>query len=104
MITSDMQRQYQLLKESGAYMSLPNLFAGTPEYNDSDFNKVFQEARLTPQDIIALTGGDNAGVFAGELRGRAKAKPPCSRHHSVSAGRVGYAGVGDRKRLSGRHS
>lgn len=66
MITSDMQRQYQLLKESGAYMSLPNLFAGTPEYNDSDFNKVFQEARLTPQDIIALTGGDNAGVSAGE--------------------------------------
>lgn len=66
MITSDMQRQYQLLKESGAHMSLPNLFAGTPEYNDSDFNKVFQEARLTPQDIIALTGGDNAGVSAGE--------------------------------------
>jgi hypothetical protein len=62
-----MQRQYQLLKESGARMSFPTLFAaGTPEYNDADFNKAFQGASLTPQDIVALTGGDNAGVSAGE--------------------------------------
>lgn len=66
MITSEMQRQYQLLKASGLYGA--GMWGGGPKnpYSDESFNAAFQGAKLTPQDIFTLTGGENEGVTQAE--------------------------------------
>lgn len=66
MITSDMQRQYQLLKESGLYGGIFGSALGKTPYSDESFNAAFHGAKLTPQDIFALTGGEDRGVTQGE--------------------------------------